>query len=81
VLAPGMHADLALVDLDALTDHATFEAGRACASGVTHVFVNGRPVLWEGTVTGELPGRPAGREAREPSPPSDSQPPRKDVTA
>ena len=61
LLAPGMHADLALVDLDALTDTATFATGRSYASGVSHVFINGRPVLWEAVVTGETPGRPAGR--------------------
>ena len=57
VVGVGMHADLVVFDLDALTEHATYEAGRAPATGVSHVFVNGRPVLWEGELTGELPGR------------------------
>jgi hypothetical protein len=26
--------------------------------GIKYVFVNGRPVVWGGTITGERPGRP-----------------------
>jgi N-acyl-D-amino-acid deacylase len=60
-LEPGAFADLALFDLDAVQDRATYDHARALADGFDHVVVNGRPVLWEGALTGETPGRPAGR--------------------
>lgn len=85
LLAPGMYADLALIDVDTLSDTATFDTGRSFARGVTHVLVNGRPVLWDGAITDERPGRPAGRDSdhrlHQRPLPSAPTPPRKDVSS
>jgi len=54
---PGMHADLAIFDAAAFRDHATFEKPQRFATGMVHVFVNGRAVLRDGEPTGDTPGR------------------------
>ena len=64
LLTPGAFADLVLFDLDALHERATYDHARAFAQGIDHVVVNGRPVLWDGEITGATPGRPAGRGGR-----------------
>ncbi len=60
-IVPGMAADLVLFDLDRISDTSTYEHGRSLAKGVSHVLVNGIPVLWDGSLTGETPGRTVGR--------------------
>jgi len=66
VVRPGMHADLVVLDLDAVRDRATnlyphafpFEnIPHASPEGIDWVVVNGVPVLADGVHTGELPGR------------------------
>jgi N-acyl-D-amino-acid deacylase len=66
VLRPGLRADLVVFDLDRVHDRATnlfphtfpFEnIPHASPEGIDIVLVNGVPVLDEGEVTGELPGR------------------------
>jgi N-acyl-D-amino-acid deacylase len=56
-LKPGYYADVVVFDPVAVTDHATFEDPHRLATGVNHVFVNGRHVLKDGEHTGAMPGR------------------------
>jgi N-acyl-D-amino-acid deacylase len=56
-LAPGYFADVVVFDPAAVQDHATFQEPHQLATGVLHVFVNGRQVLADGEHTGALPGR------------------------
>jgi N-acyl-D-amino-acid deacylase len=53
----GAAADLVLVDPDAVTDRATYEAPRTPAVGIDDVLVAGEPVLADGELTGARPGR------------------------
>jgi dihydroorotase/N-acyl-D-amino-acid deacylase len=57
LLRPGLHADITVFDPARVIDRATFEEPHRYSEGITHVFVNGRPVIEAGAVTGELPGR------------------------
>jgi N-acyl-D-amino-acid deacylase len=57
VLRPGFVADIAVFDPETVTDRSTYAAGRVLAEGVSHVLVNGVPVLENGEPTGETPGR------------------------
>jgi N-acyl-D-amino-acid deacylase len=56
-LEKGFHADVVVFDPATIQDHATFEDPHQYATGVRHVFVNGRIVLRDGEHTGALPGR------------------------
>ena len=56
-LAPGLYADITIFDPDTITDHATFEDAHQYATGVSHVLVNGVPVVADGKHTGATPGR------------------------
>ncbi|MCC6859073.1 MAG: D-aminoacylase [Bryobacterales bacterium] len=56
LLRPGMKADLAIFDANAIADTATFTDPHHYAVGVLHVLVNGRFVLQEGRITEERPG-------------------------
>lgn len=56
-LQPGYFADVVVFDPKAISDHATFAAPHALASGVQHVFVNGVAALQDGEVTDQRPGR------------------------
>jgi N-acyl-D-amino-acid deacylase len=56
-LKPEYFADVVVFDPQKTTDHATFEKPQQYATGVTHVFVNGKQVLRNGEHTGEKPGR------------------------
>ncbi len=56
-LAVGCYADVAVFDPAAIRDHATFERPHQLATGMTHVLVNGVPVLKDGEHTGAKPGR------------------------
>ncbi len=53
----GAIADVAVLDLDVVQDHATFQDPHQYATGVKHVLVNGVIVLKDGEMTGERPGR------------------------
>jgi dihydroorotase/N-acyl-D-amino-acid deacylase len=57
LLRPGMKADLVVFDAASIADQATFQNPRQYATGVRHLFVNGRPVILSGEVTTERPGR------------------------
>jgi N-acyl-D-amino-acid deacylase len=56
-LKRGFYADLAIFDPATISDLATFESPREYAVGMSHVFVNGTPVLLNGQHTGAKPGR------------------------
>ncbi len=57
IIRPGMQADLAVFDPAAVRDVATFQDPNHYSTGVRHVIVNGRPVVLNGTITSERPGR------------------------
>ena len=56
-LKAGHFADIAIFDPHAVQDHATFDQPHQYATGMVHVFVNGKQVLKNGEHTGALPGR------------------------
>ncbi len=56
-LKPGYFADVAVFDPAAIQDHATFVQPHQYATGMSHVLVNGAPVLLDGEHTGALPGQ------------------------
>ena len=57
ILRPGMMADIALFDPATIQDLATYNFPLRYSVGVKDVFVNGRPVVLDGKITGERPGR------------------------
>jgi len=57
LLKEGFFADVVVFDPDTIQDHATFTEPHQYATGVTHVFVNGKQVLADGEHTGATPGR------------------------
>ncbi|MFN0172672.1 MAG: N-acyl-D-amino-acid deacylase family protein [Bryobacteraceae bacterium] len=57
LIRPGQKADVALFDAAKVLDRATFENPRQYADGFVHVLVNGLPVLWDGQMTQQRPGR------------------------
>jgi N-acyl-D-amino-acid deacylase len=57
MLRPGYFADVVLFDPATISDKATFDNPRQYATGMVHVFVNGRQVLKNGQHTGAKPGR------------------------
>jgi N-acyl-D-amino-acid deacylase len=59
-LRPGYYADVVVFDPAAIQDHATFARPHQYATGVSHVLVNGVPVLQDGEHTGATPGRVVG---------------------
>ena len=57
VIRPGAIADLAIFDLAALKDNATYAEPHKIAEGMTWVLVNGAPIVANGTFTDALPGK------------------------
>ena len=57
VLAPGMRADVTVFDPETIRDRATFTDPHQYSVGVSDVIVNGIPVMLDGGLTGEKPGR------------------------
>jgi N-acyl-D-aspartate/D-glutamate deacylase len=56
VIAPGYIADLVLLDMDKVKDHATIENGKALSEGIDQVWIGGQ-VTWQNQKsTGNLPG-------------------------
>jgi N-acyl-D-aspartate/D-glutamate deacylase len=53
----GFAADLVVFDAGAIRDQSTFEDPNHYATGMRHVFVNGRQVLADGRFTSERPGQ------------------------
>lgn len=57
ILRPGMLADITVFDPKTIKDVATYNDPLHYSLGVKFVFVNGRPVVWDGSITEERPGR------------------------
>jgi dihydroorotase/N-acyl-D-amino-acid deacylase len=57
LLRPGMKADVAVFDAARVADKATFLNPHQYAEGVRDVLVNGKPIILNGKVTEERPGR------------------------
>jgi N-acyl-D-aspartate/D-glutamate deacylase len=56
IIAPGYIADLVLLDMDKVKDHATIENGKALSEGIDQVWIGGQ-VTWQNQKsTGNLPG-------------------------
>jgi N-acyl-D-amino-acid deacylase len=55
-LEVGRRADIVLIDLDDYRPVADYENPTALSTGVTDVFINGRPVIRGGELSGALPG-------------------------
>ena len=56
-LKVGNYADVVVFDPATVTDHATFAKPHQYATGILHVFVNGKQVLKDGEHTQAKPGR------------------------
>jgi N-acyl-D-aspartate/D-glutamate deacylase len=56
-IAPGLVADLVVLDLEALTDRATFTAPHQLSEGVVHLFVAGQRAVADRRLTGVKAGR------------------------
>jgi N-acyl-D-amino-acid deacylase len=56
-LTQGYFADVVIFDPDKISDNATFEKPHQYATGMVHVFVNGKQVIKNGKHTGATPGR------------------------
>src|SRR5580698_349216 len=57
VLKQGMWADVVIFDPATIRDLATFEQPNQLSEGMEYVLVNGVPVIAEGRMTGNLPGK------------------------
>jgi N-acyl-D-amino-acid deacylase len=57
IIRPGAFADLAIFDLAAVRDRATYEQPRQLSEGVRHVFVNGQAALSAGKLTAARAGQ------------------------
>lgn len=57
VLKSGMWADIVIFDPATIHDRATFDNPNQLSEGMQYVLVNGTPVIEEGKMTGELPGK------------------------
>lgn len=55
-IAPGMRADIVLLDPVTIGDRATYAAPALLSEGIRHVFVNGGQVLKNGITTGSKDG-------------------------
>ena len=56
VIAPGYIADLVLLDMDKVKDHATIENGKALSEGIDQVWIGGQVTWQHQKPTGNLPG-------------------------
>jgi N-acyl-D-amino-acid deacylase len=57
VIRAGAIADLAIFDLDAIRDNATYAEPHKVAGGMSWVLVNGVPIVADGAFTDALPGK------------------------
>ena len=56
-LRAGMKADVVVFDPKTIRDVSTYEDPHHFTEGVSHVIVNGVPILREGAMTAQLRGR------------------------
>ena len=57
LIKPGFVADLVLFDPLTIQDRSTFDHPHQYATGVVYTWVNGCPVVHEGRITGNTPGK------------------------
>ena len=57
LLRPGMAADLVVFDPQTVSDRGAYEDPRQAPVGIEQVYVNGVPVVRDGALTGDRPGR------------------------
>ena len=57
VIKEGMIADLAIFNADEVIDRSTFEDPHQLSHGMSHVLINGQPIISDGISTGALPGK------------------------
>lgn len=57
VIKKDAFADLVIFDQEKINDRATFEEPFLKPEGISYVFVNGLPAVWEGKITGVRAGR------------------------
>jgi len=57
------YADIVIFDPRTFRENATFADPQELSSGVTHLFVNGTPVISDGELSNTLPGEPLRRGA------------------
>jgi N-acyl-D-amino-acid deacylase len=57
LIKPGLTADLVLFDPLTIQDQSTFDHPHQYATGVVYSWVNGCPIVQEGIITGNTPGR------------------------
>jgi N-acyl-D-amino-acid deacylase len=57
ILRQGMKADVVIFDPDTVKDKSTYAKPDQYSEGIAWVFVNGTPVIADGTPTNALPGR------------------------
>jgi N-acyl-D-amino-acid deacylase len=57
ILRPGMFADIVIFDPAIIRDTATYNDPLHYSTGINAVFVNGKPVVLDGRITGERPGK------------------------
>jgi dihydroorotase/N-acyl-D-amino-acid deacylase len=57
LLRPGMWADMVIFDPSKVKDLATFANPNQLSQGMDYVLVNGVPVVANGKMTNELPGK------------------------
>ena len=57
VISTGYYADLVVFDPSTIIDRSTYDEPFIKPDGIYHVFVNGRPVMINGRITKEKPGR------------------------
>ena len=57
ILRPGMFADIVIFDPETIRDTATYNDPLHYSTGINAVFVNGKPVVLDGKITDERPGR------------------------
>ena len=55
-------ADVVIFDPQTITDRSTYAEPNIFSEGMKYVFVNGSPVLWDGEMTGNAPGKFLKRE-------------------
>jgi N-acyl-D-aspartate/D-glutamate deacylase len=58
-------ADIVVFNPAEFIDEATFDSPHRYSRGLSYVFVNGRPAVWNGTPTGTLAGRALKRETEQ----------------
>ncbi len=66
IVREGMFADLVAFDAATIRDAATYEQPHQYPVGLSHIIVNGVPVMERGELTGARPGRPLFGPGREP---------------